>query len=107
VLKEAQELGYAEVCESFTLNVSVWLIVLLHIQADPTADVEGHDVCAKICILAKLAFGVTVDPALVPCQGITQITSTDFEYAKLMGCTIKLVGTAARQSKYGEYYTTE
>ena len=56
---------------------------------------------AKICILAKLAFGVTVDPAKVPCQGITSITSTDFEYAKLMGCTIKLVGSAARLSKYG------
>lgn len=62
---------------------------------------EGHDVRAKICILAKLAFGVTVDPIKVPCQGITQITSTDFEYAKLMGCTIKLVGAAMRLSNYG------
>jgi len=75
----------------------------IHNQADPTADVEGHDVRAKICILAKLAFGVTVDPMKVPCQGISQITSTDFEYAKLMGCTVKLVGTAARLSKYGAY----
>mmetsp|Transcript_15225 Transcript_15225/g.27501 ORF Transcript_15225/g.27501 Transcript_15225/m.27501 type:complete len:267 (+) Transcript_15225:1-801(+) len=83
VLKEAQDLGYAE--------------------ADPTADVEGHDVRAKICILAKLAFGVTVDPAKVPCQGITSITSTDFEYAKLMGCTVKLVGSATRLSNYGEF----
>jgi homoserine dehydrogenase len=83
VLKEAQELGYAE--------------------ADPTADVEGHDVRAKICILAKLAFGVTVNPDTVPCRGISSITSVDFEYAKLLGCTIKLVGTAARLSKYGAF----
>ena len=82
VLKEAQDLGYAE--------------------ADPTADVEGHDVRAKICILAKLAFGTTVPPSLVPTRGISQITSVDFEYAKLLGCTIKLVGTAARLSQYGE-----
>lgn len=87
VLKEAQELGYAE--------------------ANPSADVDGHDVCAKICILAKLAFGVTVNPTTttttVPCRGISSITSVDFEYAKLLGCTIKLVGTAMRLSKYGMF----
>ena len=83
VLKEAQDLGYAE--------------------ADPTADVEGHDVRAKICILAKLAFGTTVSPDSVPCRGISQITSVDFEYAKLLGCTIKLIGTATRLSHYGEH----
>uniref|UniRef100_A0A7S2KEY7 Homoserine dehydrogenase n=1 Tax=Leptocylindrus danicus TaxID=163516 RepID=A0A7S2KEY7_9STRA len=83
VLKEAQDLGYAE--------------------ADPTADVEGHDVRAKIAILAKLAFGQTVPVDTIPCSGITQISSVDFEYAKLLGCTIKLVGTAARLSEYGEH----
>lgn len=83
VLKEAQDLGFAE--------------------ADPTADVEGHDVRAKIAILAKLAFGTTVDVDEIPCDGITQISSVDFEYAKLLNCTIKLVGTAARLSQYGEY----
>jgi hypothetical protein len=83
VLREAQELGYAE--------------------ADPTADVEGHDVRAKICILAKLAFGTTVPPSQVPCRGISQIASVDFEYAKRLGCTIKLVGTATRLSHYGEH----
>ncbi len=83
ILKEAQDLGYAE--------------------ADPTADVEGHDVRAKIAILAKLAFGTTVPISSIPCMGITQISSVDFEYAKLLGCTIKLVGTAERLSQFGEH----
>lgn len=86
VLKEAQDLGFAE--------------------ADPTADVEGHDVRAKICLLAKLAFGTTVKVEDVPCRGISQITSVDFEYAKLLGCTIKLVGTAKRLPKDGEFCRT-
>jgi len=83
VLKEAQDLGYAE--------------------ADPTADVEGHDVRAKIAILAKLAFGTTVPVNTIPCMGITELSTVDFEYAKLLGCTVKLVGTAARLSNYGEH----
>mmetsp|Transcript_21130 Transcript_21130/g.29851 ORF Transcript_21130/g.29851 Transcript_21130/m.29851 type:complete len:453 (-) Transcript_21130:138-1496(-) len=84
VLKEAQDLGFAEV--------------------DPTADVEGHDVRAKIAIIAKLAFGKTLqDVESIPCRGITQVSVVDFEYAKLLGCTIKLVGTAERLSQYGEH----
>lgn len=83
VLKEAQDLGFAE--------------------TDPTADVEGHDVRAKIAILAKLAFGTTVDIDEIPCNGITQISAVDFEYAKLLNCTIKLIGTASRRSQFGEY----
>lgn len=83
VLQEAQELGYAE--------------------ADPTADVEGYDVRAKICILAKLAFGVTVPPSEVPCKGISELSSVDFEYAKLLGCTIKLLGTAQRLHEAREW----
>jgi hypothetical protein len=83
VLREAQELGYAE--------------------ADPTADVEGLDVRAKIAIMAKLAFGVTVPPDTVPCRGISQITPIDFEYSKLLHTTIKLVGVAGRKSRFGEY----
>ncbi len=82
-LNEAQELGYAE--------------------ADPTTDVEGHDVRAKICILAKLAFGVTVPPSEVPCKGISELSSVDFEYAKLLGCTIKLLGTAQRLHEAREW----
>jgi len=80
ILKQAQDLGYAE--------------------ADPTADVEGHDVRAKICILAKLAFGKTVGVEEIPCAGISKITSTDFAYAKdQLQCTIKLIGTAACDEK--------
>eukprot|EP00752_Nemacystus_decipiens_P014271 g12692.t1 len=75
VLKEAQDLGFAE--------------------ADPTADVEGHDVQAKIALLAKLAFGQDVALDKVPCAGISKLSSADFACAKSMGCTIKLIGTAA------------
>mmetsp|Transcript_2099 Transcript_2099/g.6401 ORF Transcript_2099/g.6401 Transcript_2099/m.6401 type:complete len:416 (-) Transcript_2099:314-1561(-) len=77
VLKEAQALGYAE--------------------ADPTADVEGHDVRAKIALLAKLAFGATVPVESIPTEGISKIQSVDFEYAKLLGGTVRLLGTASFQ----------
>ena len=74
VLKEAQALGFAE--------------------ADPTADVEGLDVQAKISILTKLCYGKGVDPNTVPTEGISKITSVDFEYAKILKSTIKLIGCA-------------
>lgn len=73
-LAEAQALGYAE--------------------ADPTADVEGYDVQAKIALLTKLAFGNTVPVASIPCVGISKLTKIDFDYAKLLKSTIKLIGTA-------------
>jgi homoserine dehydrogenase len=73
-LKEAQQLGYAE--------------------ADPTADVEGHDVRAKICLLAKLAFGTTISQESVPCRGISHLTSQDFANAAKLNSTIKLLGVA-------------
>ncbi|CAM9222143.1 unnamed protein product, partial [Phaeothamnion confervicola] len=76
VLAEAQALGYAE--------------------ADPTADVEGHDVQAKIALLAKLAFGQDVAVAGVPCAGISRLSAVDFANAKALGCTVKLLGTAMR-----------
>ena len=63
-------------------------------EADPTADVEGHDVQAKIALLAKLAFGKTVPWETVPTAGISQVDAVDFEYAKILKSTIKLVGTA-------------
>ncbi|OQR91599.1 homoserine dehydrogenase [Achlya hypogyna] len=78
VLKEAQDLGFAE--------------------ANPSADVDGFDVQAKIAILAKLGFGVHVPPATIPTTGITRIKTVDFEYAKLMGATIKLLGIAKATS---------
>ena len=73
-LKMAQELGYAE--------------------KDPTADIEGHDACRKICILAALAFGKHVYPDSVYTEGITKITSADVAYADFAECAIKLIGRA-------------
>lgn len=76
VLKDAQAKGYAE--------------------ADPTADIEGHDACRKIAILSTLAFGQFVDFEEVYTEGITKITAVDMEYAKKMGKTIKLLGTSRK-----------
>lgn len=71
VLKEAQELGYAE--------------------KNPEADVEGHDACRKIAILASLALGEHVDYKDIMVQGITKITKEDMAYAGQMGYSIKLL----------------
>ena len=75
-LQMAQQLGYAE--------------------ADPTADVQGLDACRKICILASLAFGRQLCPQLVHCQGITELTPEDVEYARNWGGVIKLIARAHR-----------
>lgn len=75
-LKQAQDNGYAE--------------------KDPTADIEGHDACRKICILSNLAFGDKFDPDEVSCEGITQITLADVEAAAELGYAIKLIGRALR-----------
>ncbi len=75
-LKEAQDNGYAE--------------------KDPTADVDGHDACRKICILAALAFGQHVYPQQVPTQGIRGVTLADVAYADSCGYKIKLLGRARR-----------
>ena len=74
VLKEAQALGYAE--------------------ADPTADVEGHDAAAKAAILASLAFHSRVADSDVYCEGITKITATDVSVAKAIDHVIKLLAIA-------------
>ena len=74
VLRAAQELGYAE--------------------ADPTADVEGHDAAAKAAILAGLAFHTEVRGSEVFSEGITEVTPGDIAAAEQMGCTIKLVAIA-------------
>ncbi len=71
-LSLAQSLGYAE--------------------RDPSADVDGHDACRKICILASLAYGKHVYPAQVKTEGITAITLADVAYAESAGCVIKLIG---------------
>lgn len=76
-LKEAQQNGYAE--------------------QDPTADIEGHDACRKICILSSLAFGQHVYPDQVPTEGITKVTLADVAYAESCGHKIKLLGRCIRQ----------
>lgn len=76
-LKEAQLNGYAE--------------------RDPTADVEGHDACRKICILSSLAFGRHIYPQQVPTEGITGVTLGDVAYADACGRKIKLLGRAVRR----------
>lgn len=77
-LKIAQDNGYAE--------------------KDPTADVEGHDACRKICILAALCFGNHIYPKDVHCEGITNIMLEDVAYAASADAVIKLIGTAAKLS---------
>ena len=65
-------------------------------EKNPAADIEGHDACRKICILAALAFGKHVYPEQVKTEGITDITLDDAEYADSCGGTIKLIGHAKR-----------
>ena len=73
-LAQAQELGYAE--------------------KDPTADVDGIDVCRKIAILASMALGKRVDCQFIPTKGIRSITDEDVNFAEQLQCSIKLVGCA-------------
>ena len=73
-LKLAQDNGYAE--------------------KDPTADIEGHDACRKVCILATLAFGKHVYPEQVKTSGISNITLEDVYAADNLGYVIKLIGHA-------------
>ncbi len=81
VLKDAQQKGYAE--------------------ADPTADIEGHDACRKIAILTSLVCGQQVDFQDIHTEGITRITATDIKYAKALGRSIKLL---ASSYKTGDSY---
>ena len=73
-LKLAQDNGYAE--------------------KDPAADIEGHDACRKVCILATLAFGKHVYPEQVETSGISNITLEDVYAADNLGYVIKLIGHA-------------
>ena len=79
VLKEAQNLGFAE--------------------SDPTADIEGHDAAAKAAILAGLAFHTRVSIDDVYCEGISKITAEDVSVAKSMNQVIKLVAIAELNDK--------
>ncbi|MCR2802644.1 homoserine dehydrogenase [Paenibacillus soyae] len=77
VLKEAQELGYAE--------------------ADPTSDVEGLDAARKMTILSTLGFRSNVALEDVSAQGISSVSKEDILYAKRLGYELKLLGIAERQ----------
>lgn len=68
----AQKLGYAE--------------------RNPSADIDGHDACRKICILAALAYGKHVYPEQVHTEGISNLTLADVSYAHNWGGVIKLIG---------------
>lgn len=61
-------------------------------EADPTADIEGIDAARKICILSSLSFGKCISADKINRKGIAKITADDFEVAKALGYTIKLVG---------------
>jgi homoserine dehydrogenase len=65
-------------------------------EADPTADVDGHDAAAKIAILASIAFNSRVTVDRVPVEGIRHITPSDIAYAREMGYAIKLMAIARR-----------
>lgn len=76
VLKEAQELGYAE--------------------ADPTFDVGGFDAAHKLLILASIAYGIDVKPEEILIEGIENINSEDIFFAKEFGYNIKLLTIAKK-----------
>ena len=65
-------------------------------EADPTADVEGHDAGRKIAIMASIAFNSRVTFSQVYTEGITKITAKDIRYARDFGYVIKLLGIAKK-----------
>jgi homoserine dehydrogenase len=74
VLKKAQALGYAE--------------------SNPSADVDGFDARAKLCILSRIALRAEINPDDVPAQTISHVSAIDFAYAKELGCTVRQVSRA-------------
>jgi homoserine dehydrogenase len=79
VLADAQALGYAE--------------------ADPSADVDGFDARAKLCILSRIAMHAELDPEQVATQSIAAVEAIDFAYAKELNCTIRQVSRAQLDGK--------
>lgn len=79
VLKEAQELGYAE--------------------ADPTFDVEGIDAAHKLVILASIAFGIPLQFDRIYTQGISEVELEDVSYAQELGYQIKHLGITRKSEK--------
>ncbi len=63
-------------------------------EADPSADVDGFDARAKLCILARLALHAEIDPEEIPAQTIATISAVDFSYAQELGCTLRQVSRA-------------
>lgn len=78
ILKEAQELGYAE--------------------ADPTFDVGGFDAAHKLLILASIAYGIDAKPEDILIEGIENVTKDDIAFAKEFGYAIKLLGIAKKDA---------
>jgi len=76
ILKEAQDLGYAE--------------------ADPTFDVGGYDAAHKLLILASIAYGIDAKPEDILIEGIENVTQDDISFAKEFGYAIKLLGIAKK-----------
>ena len=77
VLADAQQLGYAE--------------------ANPSADVDGFDARAKLCILSRIALHAELDPDAVTTQTISTVEAIDFTYAKELNCTIRQVSRAQQE----------
>jgi homoserine dehydrogenase len=78
LVAESQRLGYAE--------------------ADPSADIDGFDARSKLVLLAALAFGERITPSDIFVEGIRRITPLDFEYARELKHTIRLVCGARKTS---------
>jgi homoserine dehydrogenase len=79
VLADAQALGYAE--------------------ANPSADVDGFDARAKLCILSRIAMRAELDPDAVSTQTISNVEAVDFAYATELNCTIRQVSRAQLDQK--------
>jgi homoserine dehydrogenase len=79
LVAESQRLGYAE--------------------ADPSADIDGFDARSKLVLLAALAFGEKITPSDIFVEGIRRITPLDFEYARQLKHTIRLVCGARKTSE--------
>jgi len=76
ILKESQDLGYAE--------------------ADPSFDVGGYDAAHKLLILASIAYGIDAKPEDILIEGIEKVTQEDIAFAKEFGYAIKLLGIAKK-----------
>lgn len=79
VLSDAQRLGYAE--------------------ADPSADVDGFDARAKLCILSRIAMRNELNPDQVATQSIAAVEAIDFSYARELSCTIRQVSRAEQNGR--------